>query len=145
MNKLTIKNTAFFSTCDDEHIFDSATSLLSIKEVLPGAQLFIFSRRVSKEKKAFLQRINIKLIDLDLRGYFYRHWDYLVEYFYLFAAPQLLVKEGFKYSVYVSENVLCLSNPLDGISGVTGVAGVKANTIEKLLSGEDLEKNFDIF
>lgn len=116
-------NTAFFSTCNDAYIPYSLTALLSIREFIPHAKLFIFSRNISTEHKLLLQKHNVKYFDLDLRGKFYRHWTYPVECYYLFAGPELLLKEGFKYSVYVDGDTLCLKNPLKNIGRIKGIGG----------------------
>lgn len=119
----TFKDTAFFSTCNNAYIPKSITSLLSIREHLPQAKLFIFSRNISPENRQIMQKLNIEYFDLDLRGKFFRHWVYPVECYYLFAAPEKLLELGYKYSFYVDGDILCLKNPLKHVGFVKGVAG----------------------
>lgn len=128
MRFLNTKNTAFFSTCNDAYIPYSVTSLLSIRKQIPKAKLFILSRSITAEHKRILDGLNIGYFDLDLRGKFYRHWIYPYECYYIFAGPELFFKHGFKYSVYIDGDILCLSNPLKNVGRITGVAGTGAGS-----------------
>ena len=120
---LKTTNTAFFSTCNDAYIPNSITSLLSIRKFIPDASLYIFSRNISEENKMKLDQNHIKYFDLDLRGRFYRQWNYPAECYYIFAGPEILLKEGFKYSVYIDGDILCIKNPLKNIGSIKGLAG----------------------
>ena len=117
------KNTAFYSTCNDAYIKRSATALLSIKQHVSGAQLFIISRRVSQENQQLLKKVGIKLIDIDLRGKFTRHWQYPVECYYIFAGPEMFYEKGFSYALYVDGDVLCCANPFKDVGVVRSIAG----------------------
>ena len=124
MRHLYHHNTAFFSTCNNAYIPRSIAALLSIRNFIPKAKLFIFSRNISEHNKAIMKKLNISFFDLDLRGDFYRHWQYPVECYYLFAAPEVLLSQGFKYSLYIDGDVLCTANPLKNIGRIQGVAGL---------------------
>lgn len=123
MFRLDSKNTAFYSTCNNDYIEKSAASLLSIRKFIPDAKLFIISRNIDEDKKNKLDSLNIGYIDIDLRGIFFRHWEYPIECYYIFAGPELLLEKGFKYSIYVDGDVICTGNPLKKVHFIKGVAG----------------------
>lgn len=123
MFRLTEKNTAFYSTCNNAYIEKSATSLLTVRRFIPDAELYIISRSIDDKKKKQLEHLNIKYIDIDLRDIFIRHWDYPVECYYIFAGPELLYKKGYKYSVYIDGDVICTNNPLQNVRHIKSIAG----------------------
>lgn len=120
---MNMRNTAFFSTCNNSYIPQSVTSLLSVREHIPGARLYILSRNISGENRRLLDYLNINYFDLDLRGRFYREWQYPAECYYIFAGPELLLTHGFRYSIYLDGDVLCLNNPLSVVGRTEGIAG----------------------
>lgn len=134
--KLSTKNTVFFSTANDPYIFQAATSLLSIRQFLPDAELYILSRQISDKNKRFLKRRHIKYIELDLTYLFFQSWEYPSECYYLFAGPKVFKKLGFKYSVYLDGDVLCLKNPIENCPPIHDIAGVKANKFKEIFSSE---------
>ena len=136
---LSTKNTVFFSTANDSYVFQAATSLLSIRQFLPDAELFILSRHLSNKNKRFLNRRHIKYIELDLTYLFFQTWKYPIECFYLFAGPKLFKKLGFQYSVYLDGDILCLKNPIENCPPIQDIGGVEANTFKELFESE---KNF---
>ena len=143
---LTTKNTVFFSTANDSYIFNSATSLLAIRQFLPDAELYILSRHISNKNKRFLDRHRIKYFELDLTYLFFQTWEYPIECYYIFAGPELFKKFGFEYSVYLDGDVLCLKNPLESCPPISGIGGVKAGKFEELFVSEKetFTKNFRI-
>ena len=135
-NTLTTKNTVFFSSASDDYIFNAATSLLSIRKFLPDAQLFILSRKISKKNKRFLRKKQISYVELDLTYLFFQSFSYPIECFYLFAGPKIFREKGFKYSVYIDGDVLCLNNPLQLNETIVDIAGVEANKYSDLFNIE---------
>ena len=124
---MNTNNTAFFSTASTGYIAYSITSLLTIRKWLPEAQLYILGTEASDKERLYMLENNITFIELDLRAAFYKAWDYPVECYYIFAGPQKLLSKGFKYSVYLDGDVLCMRSPLlrKKISGVAGVLSPK--------------------
>lgn len=143
---LTEKNTAFFSTADNPHILNAATSLLSIRHFLPKAKLYILSQKISTKNKKFLKRHNINYIELDLTYLFFQSWKYPIECYYLFAGPKIFKKLGFKYSIYLDGDVLCLNNPIENCPPIKDIGGVTLNTFDKLFNAEKntISTNFNI-
>ena len=133
---LSTKNTVFFSTADDSYIFQAATSLLSIRQFQPQAELYILSRYISPKNKKLLDSKNIKYIELDLTYLFFQTWDYPIECYYLFAGPKIFKKLGFKYSVYLDGDTICLKDPIKDCPPIHDIGGVKANKHEDLFSKE---------
>ena len=143
---LSTKNTVFFSTANDAYIFQAATSLLSIRRFLPKAKLYILSREISDKNKRFLKRCHINYIEVDLTYLFFQSWEYPIECYYLFAGPETFKKLGFKYSVYLDGDVLCLNNPIKDCPPIKDIGGVEANTFKELFGAEkdDIAANFSI-
>lgn len=143
---LTDSNTVFFSTASDSYIFQSATSLLSVRKFLPNAKLFILSRYISRKNKRFLKKNKIDFVELDLTYLFFQTWEYPIECYYLFAGPKIFNNLGFKYSIYIDGDILCLKNPLDGCPEIKDIGGVAANKFGELFGGEKpfLSKEFRI-
>ena len=133
---LSIKNTAFFSTANDSYIFQAATSLLSIRQFLPKAELYILSRHISNKNKKYLDRRHIKYIELDLTYLFFQTWEYPIECYYLFAGPKLFKERGFQYSVYLDGDILCLNNPIKNCPPIHDIGGVEANSFKELFGPE---------
>ena len=141
-------NTAFFSTCNDNYLHHSVTSLLSIRNYLPTASLYIISNNISDTNLHLLENLNISLLIADLTMLFPKTFEYPLECFYLFAGPQLLLSKGFEYSVYVDGDVLCLANPLEflpqNLSGVAGVTRGLCKTIFPKHELNTLQRLFNI-
>ena len=137
---LHVRNTAFFSTCNDEYLRYSVTSLLSIRQYLPSASLYIISKYISDDNRSLLEKLNISLIVVDLSNLFPKTWLYPLECFYLFAGPQFLLKRGFEYSVYIDGDILCLTNPLEFLPrNLSGLAGVSMGLCKNIFPKEQLE------
>ena len=136
VNYLSEKNTVFFSTANDTYVLKAAASLLSIRNFLPEATLYILSRHVSNKNKRILKRHNINYIEIDLTYLFFQTYDYPIECFYLFAGPKLFSKLGFDYSVYIDGDVLCLNNPLKRDLNIKDLGGVEVNTFAALFGDE---------
>lgn len=130
---LTTKNTAFFSTCDDNYALYAATSLMIIREHCPGANLYLIGKHFSNATKKHLKKYHINYCEVDLTEEFPRSWQYPAECYYLFAGPELLLKEGFKYSVYLDGDVLCMDDPLKLEAEITGATAVAANRYNEIL------------
>lgn len=143
---LSTSNTVFFSTANDSYIFYSATSLLSIRRFLPDAKLYIISSHISPKNKRLLKRNRIDYIETDLTYLFFQTWKYPMECYYLFAGPKFFQKLGFKYSVYLDGDVLCLKNPLENCPPITDIGGIQVNTCNELFAAEkiDYSKKLDI-
>ena len=135
-DKLTTKNTIFFSTANDSYIPRAATSLLSIRQFLPNARLFILSRHISQKNKKMLNRHKINYYELDLTYSFFQTWNYPIECYYIFTGPSIFKKLGFKYSVYLDGDTLCLKNPLNNCPPIKDIGGVKANSFNELFGPE---------
>lgn len=133
---LNYDNTVFYSTANDSYIYNSATSLLSIRSFNPNAKLYILSKEISKKNKRFLKRKNIEFIELDLTYLFFQTWDYPIECFYLFAGPKLFHNLGFKYSIYIDGDIVCLNDPLKNINTISDFGGVEANRFSELFGNE---------
>lgn len=143
---LKSSDTVFFSTADDTYVSFAATSLLSIREFLPEAELYILSRELSIESRFMLEANNIKYIELDLSKIFYSTWEYPIECFYIFAGPEIFERKGFKYSVYVDGDTLCQNNPLAALSTIRTI-GTAQQTYGLAIDifGEDWTKLKDMW
>lgn len=141
---LTSNNTVFFSSANDSYVFQAATSLLSIRQFQPNAELYILSKHISNKNKKLLRRHSIKYIELDLTYLFFQIWQYPTECYYIFAGPEIFKKLGYKYSVYIDGDVLCLKNPLDNCPPINDIGGVHVNTFNELF-GPDKDKLIDEF
>lgn len=145
-SSLTTKNTVFFSTANNDYVFQAATSLISIRRFLPDAKLYIISRHISKRNKAFLKAKKIDVIELDLTYLFFQNWQYPTECYYLFVGPKLFSDLGFQYSVYIDDDILCLDNPLKNCPAIDDIGGVAVNTFDEFFDQEknQLSKLFNI-
>jgi lipopolysaccharide biosynthesis glycosyltransferase len=130
-----------FSTANDPYIPSAAASLLSIRRWNKDIPLYIISSRISHRSKKLLRAHDINFIEVDLRKIFTKTWDYPVECYYLFAGPQLLLKEGFSHSLYIDGDVYCNADPLadQPLSSIKAFAGVTHGTIRQIL-GDDYQK-----
>lgn len=117
-------NTAFFSTASAGYALYAATSLLTIRDHIPNAKLYVLSSGLSEKDKKVLDRHDITYHELDLSSAFTKTWEYPIDCYYIFAGPEFLRKQGYDFSVYIDGDVLCAQNPLDGLPEVVGVAGV---------------------
>ena len=134
--KLTGRNTVFFSTANDKYVSNAAISLISIRDFVPDAKLYILSRNISPKNKRFLKRKNINFIELDLTYLFFQTWEYPIECYYIFAGPKIFYDLGFQYSVYIDDDILCLKNPLVNCEDIIDIGGVKVNTFRELFGEE---------
>lgn len=144
-------NVAFFSTVTDDYALYAATSLLSVRRKADNVDLFIISTKLSAKTKKTLDFLNIKYIEIDLSKQFTKSWDYPVECFYIFAGPEIFLKMGYAYSVYMDGDVLCTKDPLKGIHfndiKVAGVESSSQNGSYSSIFGGDwakLRKLFDL-
>ena len=135
-DSINYHNTVFYSTANDSYIYNSATSLLSIRSFNPNAELYILSKEISKKNKRFLKSKNIKFIELDLTYLFFQTWNYPIECFYIFAGPKLFHNLGYEYSVYIDGDVICLNDPLKNITKIPDLGGVEANSFSELFGEE---------
>ncbi len=134
--KLTKNNTIFFSTANDNYVSNAATSLLAIRQFIPDAKLYILSKKISPKNKRLLKRKKIDFIELDLTYLFFQTWEYPIECYYIFAGPEIFYNLGFKYSVYIDGDVLCLKNPLEKCGYIVDIGGVEVNTFAELFGKE---------
>lgn len=130
-----------FSTANDPYIPSAAASLLSIRRWNKDMPLYIISSRISRKSKKLLRAHDINFIELDLHKTFTKTWEYPIECFYLFAGPQLLLKEGFTHSLYIDGDVYCNRDPLMALplAEISAFAGVTNGTIHQIL-GDDYQK-----
>lgn len=117
-------NTIFFSTASTGYIHYSVASLLTIRDHISDATLFILGRSATDDEKKLMLENDIKYIQLDLSDKFTQTWDYPIEAYYIFAGPEIFDRDGFKYSVYIDGDVLCAGDPVKDISEVNAIAGV---------------------
>lgn len=128
-----------YSTCNDAYVPKAAASLLGIRKWNPDIPLYIIGRKFSAKSVIFLKKYDIKPIELDLSKIFYKSWQYPVECYYLFAGPEVLLKEGFSHSLYIDGDVYCNKNPLIDLNQVKMFAGVSNGGSNKIF-GDDYEK-----
>jgi hypothetical protein len=102
----------------------AAISLLTIRDHIPDAKLYIISAGLSKYDKKLLNKYNIGYKIIDLSNLYTKIWDYPIECYYLFSGPEYFKELGYEYSVYIDGDVLCKNNPLLNISGDFDIAGV---------------------
>lgn len=133
---LNSTNTVFFSAANDSYVSKAATSLLSIRKFIPNAKLYILSKNISKKNKRLLIKNKINFIELDLTYLFFQTWDYPIECYYIFAGPKQFYNLGFKYSVYIDGDTLCLNNPLKNCEDIADFGGVEVNTFSELFNNE---------
>ena len=141
---LTTNNTVFFSSANDSYIFQAATSLLSVRRFLPNANLYILSKHISSKNKRLLKKHSINYIELDLTYLFFQVWQYPTECYYIFAGPELFKKLGYKYSIYMDGDIICLKNPLENCPPIHDIGGVCANTFNELF-GPDKDSLIEEF
>ena len=138
---INVHNTAFFSTCDDKYIPFSMTALLSIRTYLPEAMLFLLCRSPSAKNMQLLQANNIDCIICDFDDRFIQLGSYPSECYYLFAGPQLFKKMGYRFSVYLDGDILCLSNPLRNFpKALPGYAGVGVDSLADIVGMKELRE-----
>lgn len=128
--QITENNTIFYSTANAGYAVYAAVSLLTIREYLPGANLCILSSGLNNYDKKILNKHNIDYYEIDLSDKFTQAWDYPIDCYYIFAGPEMFCKQGYEYSVYVDGDVLCASDPLQGIGEVEFVAGVESAPVD---------------
>jgi lipopolysaccharide biosynthesis glycosyltransferase len=138
--QININNVVFYSTANSGYAIYSAVSLLTIRDVLPGAKLCILSSYLSKYDKKILKSNSIEYRIIDLKQNFTRTWEYPIECYYIFAGPQLFYEEGYKYSVYVDGDTLCKADPLKGISDIGGIASAEQQGSYISIFGNDWDK-----
>lgn len=136
---INYNNTIFYSTADDKYILRAATSLLTIRDYCAGAKLAILSSGISAANKNVLDELDINYYEFDLRDKFYQTWQYPMECFYIFVGPELFAKRGYNYSVYIDGDVLCASNPLNGLAGDFDIAGATGDTAKGVFGDEWLK------
>lgn len=117
-------NTVFYSTANAGYAIYAATSLLTVRDHISGASLYLLSSGLSDKEKRILDENDIKYMELDLSNLFTKTWDYPIECYYIFAGPEIFSKEGYEYSVYIDGDVLCMNNPLSFKYSVKAIAGV---------------------
>lgn len=132
---LNVENTAFYSTANAGYAFYAATSLLTIRKQIPNAQLYLFSSGLSDVDRKMLDKNRIIYHELDLGKLFTKTWDYPIDCYYIFAAPEVLLGQGFQYSVYVDGDILCQADPLSDVPAPIAVAGVASAGKEGDFSG----------
>lgn len=142
---LSTSNTVFFSTANAGYAIYAATSLLTVRDKCPGAQLYILSAGLSDDDKKILERNDIGYHEIDLRSTFTQTWQYPIECFYIFAGPEIFRKLGFDYSVYIDGDVLCVADPLIGVDDVLGVASAEQNDEYANIFGDDIAVIRDIW
>lgn len=125
-DKIHSENTAFFSAASAGYGLYAATSLLTIRDSIPDAKLFIFSSGLTENEKKILTQNNIIYHEINLTDFFSKTWDYPVDCYYIFAGPEILSSLGYEYSVYIDGDILCLSNPLQGLDKIKFIAGVES-------------------
>lgn len=127
--KLSTKNTIFYSSANADYALYAAVSLLTVRDYLPEAKLHILSSGLSDHTRKILDKNDISYHELDLSDKFTKTWEYPIDCYYLFAGPELFRNQGYDYSVYVDGDVLCASNPLDGLPSIRSVAGVESASV----------------
>lgn len=131
-------NTVFYSSANSGYIQYAATSLVSIRRHIPSAKLFILSSGMTDKEKALLHKMDIGFHEVDFTDGFYQTWQYPVDCYYLFAGPEIFLKIGYKYSVYVDGDILCKGNPLvDSVEGISGVQSASHGGKYTSIFGDD--------
>ena len=136
-------NTIFFTSCNNEYIPYAIISLLKIRDFDENARLAIITKDITIANKKKLKKHNIAYYDIDLSDKIKCHWKYPEECYYYFAGPEIFLKEGMKYSVYLDGDVLCCGNPYLK-RRIRGLAGVPIDNIEKKF-GDDIVAIKNIF
>lgn len=145
-NGLNASNTIFYSTANAGYAVYAAVSLLTVRDHLPDARLYIISSRLSDYDRKILERHDIGYHEVDLSGIFYKTWDYPLECYYIFAGPEHFSRMGYEYSVYIDGDILCLDSPLAGVEEVSAVAGATSAPVDGeyiSIFGEDWPKITD--
>lgn len=131
-------NTVFFSTANNEYALYAAISLLTIRDFIPEAELYLLSSGLTNKTRILLQRNNIKYLELDLSSQFTQSWEYPIDCYYIFAGPSIFFEKQYKYSVYIDGDILCQGDPLRNIKDISGVGGVMpSRQVSTDIFGED--------
>lgn len=125
-NKLTSDNTVFYSSANAGYAVYAATSLMTIRDHLPDAKLFMLSSGLSDHERRLLENNNIQYIEQDLSHLFTQTWEYPIDCYYLFSGPEIFLGLGYDFSVYVDGDILCMGDPLLEVKNVSTVAGVES-------------------
>lgn len=120
------ENTVFYSTANAGYAVYAAVSLLTVRDHIPDAKLYLLSSGLSDNDKKILDENKIIYHELNLKSAFTKTWDYPIDCYYIFAGPEFFAKQGYDYSVYIDGDVLCVSNPLEELPIIGCVAGVES-------------------
>lgn len=130
------KKICAYSSCDEDYLPKCVVALLSIRKWNPEVDLFIVAEDLSPQALAFLERHEIRLMQVSLKDRFYKAYDYPIECFYLFSGPEIFAGLGYDYSVYVDGDVYCNRGLGLDWSDLVYYGGVSVGNISMLLGGD---------
>lgn len=104
------KRRCAFSVCDERYVTKAAAALSSVRSHNPTLDLFLIGSHFSEDDKTKLQKNGIQFIELDEYDQLPVVSDYNKESYYYFAIPELLLKRGYIYSVYIDGDTVCCGN-----------------------------------
>lgn len=134
MTFITENRHCVFSTGSDNYIPKAIVSLLTFSKHNKGFDVYILCTHISEANKRLCESCGVKAIEVDLGDTFYQTWDYPKECFYHFKAPELFLKMGYEYSIYIDGDTYC-NNKFDlDTSEFFHIAGSSYDTNKELFS-----------
>ena len=127
-----------FTSSNENYLMQAVASLTSAKKWQPELDLFFLTEKLSSTGELILKSYGIEPIITSLDGHFTRFWSYPRECYYLFAAPEILLRLGYGAGFYIDADTIVNGDLRSMPQGDHFISGVSVGKVHEILKNDIL-------